>query len=75
LPAIYRAKEKRREAESFKPCHKNGCRFDAWKRVQNERGEFELVPCECRLKWEANHGKVQEWGRSKCFESSGTEPS
>ncbi len=56
LPAIYRAREQRRESERFKPCNRNGCIHDGWKQVQNENGEFKPIPCECRLTWEAAHG-------------------
>jgi hypothetical protein len=58
LPGVLRLKEQRREARTFKPCHLNGCSYEGLKRLKAEDGEFDIVPCECRLAWEGAHGSV-----------------
>jgi hypothetical protein len=59
LPVILRMNEQRREAKTFKPCHQNGCTCGGRKRIRVGPGvfDFDIVPCECRLAWEAAHGK------------------
>jgi hypothetical protein len=57
---IYDLKNAQSRAKKFVPCHRNGCQFDGKKRVRVGDGpfDFEIVPCECRLAWEAEHGKL-----------------
>jgi hypothetical protein len=40
----------RHNREKFKPCHKNGCQFDGYKKVRTGDGTFDvkIIPCECR---------------------------
>lgn len=60
LPALFRLKDARKQAKKFVPCHKSGCQYEGLKRIRVGDGpcDFNIIFCECRLAWEAAHGKL-----------------